>query len=109
MARKGISVPSWRRRYSTSDRVVPVTVVKAGPNVVPASARSERDGYSVQLAYGEISPRKVNKPLDRSRRRRQPTPIPGGVAAGRLGCRDRVPGWARVDRGRSSPMAATSM
>ena len=43
---------------------MPVTVVKAGPNVVTRIRTPERDGYSaVQLAYGEISPRKVNKPL----------------------------------------------
>src|SRR6202166_2281149 len=47
-----------------NNRVVPVTVVKAGPNVVTRIRTPERDGYSaVQLAYGEISPRKVNKPL----------------------------------------------
>src|SRR5690606_21891622 len=41
-----------------------VTVVKAGPNVVTRIRTPERDGYSaVQLAYGEINPRKVNKPL----------------------------------------------
>ncbi|MEX0580359.1 MAG: 50S ribosomal protein L3 [Mycobacterium sp.] len=50
--------------FDENNRVVPVTVVKAGPNVVTRIRTPERDGYSaVQLAYGEISPRKVNKPV----------------------------------------------
>ena len=50
--------------FDENNRVVPVTVVKAGPNVVTRIRTTERDGYSaVQLAYGEISPRKVNKPV----------------------------------------------
>ncbi|WP_422749467.1 50S ribosomal protein L3 [Mycobacterium sp. WMMD1722] len=50
--------------FDENNRVVPVTVVKAGPNVVTRIRTTERDGYSaVQLAYGEISPRKVTKPV----------------------------------------------
>ena len=50
--------------FDANNRVVPVTVVKAGPNVVTRIRTPEVDGYSaVQLAYGEISPRKINKPL----------------------------------------------
>ena len=50
--------------FDENNRVVPVTVVKAGPNVVTRVRTPEKDGYSaVQLAYGEISPRKVNKPV----------------------------------------------
>jgi len=50
--------------FDENNRVVPVTVVKAGPNVVTRIRTNELDGYSaVQLAYGEISPRKVNKPV----------------------------------------------
>ncbi|MEV0945821.1 50S ribosomal protein L3 [Rhodococcus sp. NPDC049939] len=49
--------------FDENNRVVPVTVVKAGPNVVTQIRTEERDGYSaVQLAYGAIDPRKVNKP-----------------------------------------------
>ena len=44
-------------------RVVPVTVVQAGPCVVTQVRTKDLDGYSaVQLAYGAIDPRKVNKP-----------------------------------------------
>ena len=50
--------------WDENNRVVPVTVVKAGPNVVTQVRTSDTDGYeSVQLAFGEIDPRKVNKPL----------------------------------------------
>ncbi|MFE3001301.1 50S ribosomal protein L3 [Nocardia sp. NPDC059246] len=50
--------------FDEKNRVVPVTVVKAGPNVVTQIRTVERDGYSaVQVAYGAIDPRKVNKPV----------------------------------------------
>jgi large subunit ribosomal protein L3 len=46
-----------------NNRVVPVTVVQAGPCVVTQVRTADNDGYSaVQLAYGAIDPRKVNKP-----------------------------------------------
>ncbi|MDN5760214.1 MAG: 50S ribosomal protein L3 [Tomitella sp.] len=49
--------------FDENNRVVPVTVVKAGPCVVTQVRTEERDGYSaVQLAFGAIDPRKVNKP-----------------------------------------------
>ncbi len=49
--------------WDADNRVVPVTVVKAGPCVVTQIRTQEKDGYSaVQLAYGQIDPRKVNKP-----------------------------------------------
>jgi large subunit ribosomal protein L3 len=44
-------------------RIVPVTVVQAGPCVVTQVRTPDADGYSaVQLAYGAVDPRKVNKP-----------------------------------------------
>lgn len=66
MARRGIlgTKLGMTQVFDENNRVVPVTVVKAGPNVVTRIRTAERDGYSaVQLAYGEINPRKVNKPL----------------------------------------------
>jgi large subunit ribosomal protein L3 len=66
MARKGIlgTKLGMTQVFDENNRVVPVTVVKAGPNVVTRIRTQEVDGYSaVQLAYGEISPRKINKPL----------------------------------------------
>ncbi|MEU1641939.1 50S ribosomal protein L3 [Micromonospora zamorensis] len=47
-----------------NNRVVPVTVVEAGPCVISQVRSAEKDGYSaVQLAYGIIDPRKVKKPI----------------------------------------------
>jgi large subunit ribosomal protein L3 len=49
--------------WDADNRVVPVTVVKAGPCVVTQVRNTETDGYeAVQIAWGEIDPRKVNKP-----------------------------------------------
>ena len=46
-----------------NNKVVPVTVVQAGPCEVTQVRTPDRDGYgAVQLAYGQIDPRKVNKP-----------------------------------------------
>ena len=50
--------------FDDRNRIVPVTVVKAGPCVVAQVRTPERDGYSaVQLAFGSIDPRKVTKPV----------------------------------------------
>jgi len=49
--------------FDANNRIIPVTVVKAGPCVVTQVRTPEKDGYSaVQIAYGAIDPRKVNKP-----------------------------------------------
>ncbi len=50
--------------FDENNRMIPVTVVKAGPCVVTQIRTEERDGYTaVQLAYGQIDPRKVTKPV----------------------------------------------
>ena len=49
--------------WDEANKVIPVTVIKVAPNVVTKVRTKELDGYSaVQLAFGEIDPRKVNKP-----------------------------------------------
>ena len=49
--------------FDDENRVVPVTVVEAGPCVVTQVRTKETDGYeAVQIAFGEIDPRKANKP-----------------------------------------------
>ena len=49
--------------WDDSNKIVPVTVVKAGPCVVTQVKSADSDGYSaVQLGFGQIDPRKVNKP-----------------------------------------------
>jgi large subunit ribosomal protein L3 len=50
--------------FDANNRIVPVTVVKAGPCVVTQIRTVEKDGYAaVQLAYGQIDPRRVTKPV----------------------------------------------
>lgn len=49
--------------FDDENRVVPVTVIEAGPCVVTQIRTQETDGYTaIQIAYGEIDPRKANKP-----------------------------------------------
>jgi large subunit ribosomal protein L3 len=46
-----------------NNKVVPVTVVQAGPCVVTQVRTPETDGYSaVQLAFGAVNPRRITKP-----------------------------------------------
>ena len=50
--------------FDENNRIVPVTVVKAGPCVITQIRTTEKDGYTaIQLAYGQIDPRKVTKPV----------------------------------------------
>jgi large subunit ribosomal protein L3 len=50
--------------WDADNRLVPVTVVAAGPCVVTQVRTGDNDGYdAVQIAYGAIDPRKVNKPM----------------------------------------------
>ena len=49
--------------FDENNHVVPVTVVEAGPCVVTQIRTQETDGYTaIQIAYGDIDPRKVKKP-----------------------------------------------
>jgi large subunit ribosomal protein L3 len=49
--------------FADDGKLVPVTVVAAGPCVVTAVRTPDADGYAaVQLGYGEVDPRRVNKP-----------------------------------------------
>jgi large subunit ribosomal protein L3 len=49
--------------FDENNRVVPVTVVRAGPCVVTQIRTPDNDGYSaVQLAFGQVKPTRVNKP-----------------------------------------------
>jgi large subunit ribosomal protein L3 len=65
MSRKGVlgEKLGMTQVFDDEGRIVPVTVVQAGPCVVTRVRTPEQDGYSaVQLGYGQIDPRKVNKP-----------------------------------------------
>jgi large subunit ribosomal protein L3 len=49
--------------WDANNKLIPVTVVEITPNVVTQVRTPEIDGYSaVQIAYGQIDPRKANKP-----------------------------------------------
>ena len=49
--------------FDETGRVIPVTVIEAGPCVVAQKKTIENDGYSsVQLAYGDTAERKLSKP-----------------------------------------------
>ena len=50
--------------FDENNRIVPVTVVQAGPCVVTRIRTPEKDGYpAVQMAFGVVDPRKVTKPV----------------------------------------------
>ena len=50
--------------FDENGKVIPVTVVQAGPCVVSQKKTVETDGYNaLQLGYGDIRPKLVNKPL----------------------------------------------
>jgi len=49
--------------WDENNKLIPVTVVEITPNVVTQLRTEEIDGYTaVQIAYGQIDPRKANKP-----------------------------------------------
>ncbi|MBO2527402.1 MAG: 50S ribosomal protein L3 [Clostridiales bacterium] len=49
--------------FDETGRVIPVTVIEAGPCVVAQKKTIENDGYvSVQLAYGDVAEKKLSKP-----------------------------------------------
>lgn len=49
--------------WDEQSNLVPVTVIAAGSNVVTQIRNEDVDGYTaVQIAFGEIDPRKVDKP-----------------------------------------------
>ncbi len=49
--------------WSEDDKLVPVTVIEAGPCVVSQIKTMKRDGYSAaQIAFGDAKPKKVTKP-----------------------------------------------
>ena len=50
--------------FDETGKVVPVTVVEAGPCVVSMKKTVENDGYAaVQLGFGDVKPNKVTKPM----------------------------------------------
>src|SRR5262249_37823096 len=61
--------------FDEGNRLVPVTVVEAGPGVVTRVGGPGKDGCAaVQGGYGQVDPRKVNKPLGDCLRKHDITP-----------------------------------
>ena len=49
--------------WDENNKVIPVTVIQAGPCVVTQVRTPEKDGYNaVQLAFGAVKPKSVNQP-----------------------------------------------
>ena len=50
--------------FTEEGKVVPVTVILSGNNVVIQNKTEEKDGYNaVQIGFGEVKEQRVNKPL----------------------------------------------
>ena len=50
--------------FDEAGKVIPVTVVEAGPCVVIQKKTTENDGYdAVQLGYGDVTTKHVTKPM----------------------------------------------
>ncbi|NTU90082.1 MAG: 50S ribosomal protein L3 [Actinobacteria bacterium] len=50
--------------WSEDDRLIPVTVIQAGPCTISQVKSEETDGYAaVQIGFGEIREKHVNKPM----------------------------------------------
>ena len=49
--------------WDANNKLVPLTVVEAGENVITQIKNLEKDGYvAIQIAYGAVDPRRVTKP-----------------------------------------------
>lgn len=50
--------------FDENGKVIPVTVIEAGPCVVVQKKTTENDGYeALQIGFGDMKPQKVNKPM----------------------------------------------
>ena len=50
--------------FDENGKVIPVTVVEAGPCVISQKKTVETDGYNaVQIGFGDVRPKLVNKPM----------------------------------------------
>jgi large subunit ribosomal protein L3 len=64
-ARKGLlgTKLGMTQVWDAANKLIPVTVIEVSPNVVTQVRTPEIDGYdAIQIAYGQIDPRKANKP-----------------------------------------------
>ena len=50
--------------FAEDGKIIPVTVLQAGPCVVVQKKTAEKDGYeALQVGFGEVKPKQVNKPV----------------------------------------------
>ena len=50
--------------FDENGKVIPVTVVEAGPCVIVQKKTVKNDGYAaVQMGYGDVKPQRLNKPM----------------------------------------------
>ena len=94
--------------WDENNLVVPVTVVAATTNVVTQVRRPETDGYNaIQVGFGEIEARKVNKPTAGhfAKAGIDPAPPPASRSAPPTPRRTR---WARSSPSTPSPRARSS-
>ncbi|MCX8007276.1 MAG: 50S ribosomal protein L3 [Coriobacteriia bacterium] len=50
--------------WGEGDRLIPVTVIEAGPCVVTQVRTKDRDGYAaIQIGFGDVKESRVNKPM----------------------------------------------
>jgi large subunit ribosomal protein L3 len=50
--------------WSEDDRIIPVTVIQAGPCTVAQVKTAAKEGYeAIQIGYGDVKANKVNKPM----------------------------------------------
>lgn len=50
--------------FDENGKVIPVTVIEAGPCVISQKKTVENDGYNaVQIGFGDLRPKQVNKPI----------------------------------------------
>ena len=94
--------------WDDNNVVVPVTVVAATTNVVTQVRRPETDGYNaIQVGFGEIEARKVNKPTAGPLRqgRHDPAPPPASRSARPT---PRPTRWARSSPSTRSPPVTSS-
>jgi len=62
--------------FNERGEVTPVTVIEAGPCIVTQLKSVEKDGYSaIQVGFGEIRPKLVNKPLKGHFEKAKVTPL----------------------------------
>ena len=82
--------------FREDGKVVPVTVIEAGPCKVTAVRDSERDGYAaVQLAFGEVKEGKLSKAeLGHLKKARPPRWATWSSFATRISAPRRAPRWA---------------